>query len=79
MIRAINLKILQKNFPEFSLGVSDYRAGRWTDIASHDRSFVYELGRLFAQESVPGQRPDHGSGFISLSPYLERSIKEICG
>lgn len=79
MIRAINLKILERQFPEFRQGVSDYRAGRWTDIASNDLSFIYEIGRLFAQESVPDSDPIMGDGFISLSPYLERSIKEICG
>jgi len=78
VIRAINIQILQKSFPEFTKGIEDFRSGRWTEIASNDRSYIYELGRLYAQE-VPATDAMLGAGFITLSPYLEQAIKDICG
>lgn len=76
MIRAIAIQALRQQCPQFQEGIDDYRAGIWHDIADHQGSFIYELGRLYAQET-PETDQTLGSHFIHLSAFLEDSIRQI--
>ena len=76
MIRAITITMLRKSFPTFDQGIADYQTGKWSEIAEHSGSYAYEIGRLFAQEA-PKTDPLMGSGFVTLSPYLEAAIRDL--
>lgn len=66
--------LMKRTYPQIEVGIADAKAKRWTDLAEHNGSMAYEIGRMLAVD------PERESGaFVTFSPFVTRAIQELTG